>query len=164
MNRKTKEPSLLLVITLFCLFIPVPAFAGTALYTYDDLNRLITIEYDDGTVIDYDYDSAGNRVSKDVYQDSDYDGIANSVEGTDDPDEDGIPNYLDDDSDGDGIPDSVEGGDDPFDPVNTDGTDMPDYLDLDSDNDGWGDAAEVAAGTDPLDPLDHPAGIPTLNE
>ncbi|MBJ2176193.1 DUF11 domain-containing protein [Aureibaculum sp. A20] len=83
-------------------------------------------------------------------------------ESTDDTDT--IPNYLDLDSDGDGIPDNVEaqttsgytvpsGTVDAngvftnyttgFDPVNTDGTDNPDYLDADSDNEGGNDTAEV---------------------
>lgn len=29
-------------------------------YTYDDLNRLIKVEYESGTIIEYEYDSAGN--------------------------------------------------------------------------------------------------------
>lgn len=33
-------------------------------YTYDDLNRLLQVEYDDGTVIEYVYDEVGNRVQK----------------------------------------------------------------------------------------------------
>ncbi len=86
-----------------------------------------------------------------------------------DTDGDGIPNHRDLDSDGDGIPDNIEaqttsgyippnpdspatywankgvnsaylGG---LTPVNTDGTDLPDYLDLDSDNDGIYDAVEA---------------------
>ena len=87
---------------------------------------------------------------------------------TDDTDNDGVDNHLDLDSDNDGIPDNIEaqttqgyvapnaddaatylsnngvnsaylGG---LTPVNTDGTDNPDYLDLDSDNDGIFDIAE----------------------
>ncbi|QKX03820.1 Ig-like domain-containing protein [Aquimarina sp. TRL1] len=81
----------------------------------------------------------------------------------------GLPNCLDLDSDGDGIPDNIEaqsttgyiapngdsaatytanngvnsaylGG---LTPVNTDGTDEPDYLDLDSDNGGANDTVEA---------------------
>ncbi|MFC3974743.1 choice-of-anchor L domain-containing protein, partial [Maribacter confluentis] len=82
---------------------------------------------------------------------------------------DNIPDYLDLDADNDGIPDNVEaqttagyvtpntddsatyivnngvnsaylGG---LIPENTDGTDVPDYLDLDSDNEGGNDTAEA---------------------
>lgn len=70
-------------------------------------------------------------------------------------------NHIDDsledasnpDDDGDGIPDSVEAGmtGDVCAPRNTDGIDVPDYLDLDSDNDGVPDSGEIAAGTDPLE-------------
>ncbi len=43
-----------------------------------------------------------------IIVDSDGDGIIDDVEGTEDLDEDGVPNYLDLDSDGDGIGDSVD--------------------------------------------------------
>ena len=85
-------------------------------------------------------------------------------------DGDSLPDYLDIDADNDGIPDNIEsqptngyvaptgndsdgdGLDDAYDPdeanstpitpVNTDGTDKPDYLDDDSDNDGIPDIKE----------------------
>ncbi len=93
--------------------------------------------------------------------------LANDLDG------DGIPNSKDLDSDNDGIPDNVEaqatvgyiaptgsdtdndGLDDAYDtdnggtalnPVNTDNTDNPDYLDLDSDNDGTFDIVESGGG------------------
>lgn len=93
------------------------------------------------------------------YTDSNGDGIPDVY----DFDNDGIPNFQDLDSDNDGIPDNVEaqpsgtyaepigdGNNDGIDdayaggltPVNTDGTDNPDYLDTDSDNDGVVDAIE----------------------
>lgn len=46
------------------LFSSLLAWAGNVSYTYDDLNRLIRAEYDDGTVIEYTYDAAGNRLSQ----------------------------------------------------------------------------------------------------
>ncbi|MCB0471791.1 MAG: DUF11 domain-containing protein, partial [Flavobacteriaceae bacterium] len=79
-------------------------------------------------------------------------------------DSDSIRDYLDLDSDGDGIPDNVEaqttigyvlptgvynsyGLDNAYltglVPVNTDGTDNPDYLDTDSDNEGANDTTEA---------------------
>ncbi|MEL7020635.1 MAG: hypothetical protein AAGK47_03430, partial [Bacteroidota bacterium] len=91
-----------------------------------------------------------------------------------DPDEDGIPNWLDNDSDGDGIPDYTEVGlaaptgtdsdgdgfDDAHDPdsggematlLDTDGDGYPNFIDIDSDNDGITDNAE--ASPDPLQPI-----------
>lgn len=37
--------------------------ADTATYTYDNLGRLKTVTYSNGTVITYSYDSLGNRTS-----------------------------------------------------------------------------------------------------
>jgi hypothetical protein len=97
-----------------------------------------------------------------------------------DTDGDGVFNHLDLDSDNDGIPDNIEaqttadydapvadlpttyttnkgvnsaylGG---LTPVNTDGTDNPDYLDLNSDNDGSLDIAESGSGLTDTAPLD----------
>ena len=42
-------------------------------------------------------------------QDSDNDGIPDSIEGIKDTDRDGKPNYRDEDSDNDNIPDKIEG-------------------------------------------------------
>ena len=79
--------------------------------------------------------------------DTDGDGIPDSLEGTADPDMDGMPNSSDLDSDGDGVDDSVERrGVCP--PGNSDGDLTPDYLDADSDNDGLTDAEERELGTD----------------
>ena len=114
-----------------------------------------------------DTDEDGVVDSVDI--DDDNDGILDSVEGSGDSDGDGIGNSLDLDSDGDGIPDNVEaqttigysgpnadtssdymtnnglnsaylGG---LNPINTDGTDNPDYLDNDSDNEGALDTVEA---------------------
>lgn len=38
--------------------------AGSVTYTYDTLGRLKTATYSNGTVITYNYDAAGNRVSQ----------------------------------------------------------------------------------------------------
>jgi hypothetical protein len=66
-----------------------------------------------------------------------------------DADGDLRPTFLDEDDDGDGLPDALETG--------SLGTDP---LDADSDGDGFGDGVEHLAGTDPLDPLSHPAAAP----
>ncbi len=74
--------------------------------------------------------------------DCDGDGITNRTEGTDDPDGDGLANYIDTDSDGDGIADAVEGETD------SDGVGVPDYLDDDSDGDGVSDVVEGVGDAD----------------
>ena len=81
---------------------------------------------------DTDADGLVNRIDTD----SDNDGIADGLEGSNDTDADGIPDYLDLDSDDDGISDAIEGGDD------IDGDGVPNYLDLDSDGDGDADSDE----------------------
>lgn len=51
-----------LVIIVTVVFMTVAtAFALSATYTYDDLDRLKSVTYSDGTVIGYDYDKTGNR-------------------------------------------------------------------------------------------------------
>jgi hypothetical protein len=117
-------------------------------------------------------DTDGDGLFNNCDDDSDNDGIPDTVEDTngngnpndDDADGDGIPNYLDLDSDNDGILDLYESGlttaqisaNDPdgngvlngqnpvavATPRNTDGDGVPDYLDLDSDNDGIKDLTE----------------------
>jgi len=120
------------------------ALAAGVSYSYDSLNRLIRAEYTNGTVIAYTFDAVGNRQSvvETAFLDSDGDGIPDVVDGTGDPDLDGLANYLDPDSDGDTLLDSVEVGVDPTEPVDTDGDGTPDYLDLDSDNDGIPDEVD----------------------
>jgi YD repeat-containing protein len=51
------------IITL--LFAPFRAsYAETVNYIYDELNRLMRVEYGNGVVIEYEYDKAGNRLEK----------------------------------------------------------------------------------------------------
>jgi YD repeat-containing protein len=63
-----KKRSVLRETSLTCLLIlmivaavPLLSYAQTATYHYDELNRLIRVQHLDGTVVDYYYDSAGNR-------------------------------------------------------------------------------------------------------
>jgi hypothetical protein len=81
--------------------------------------------------------------------DTDGDGISDSIEGAADPDDDGIPNYLDTDSDDDSIPDGTEyrSNDLNWSDYDSDGT--PNYLDTDSDDDGVSDGEEWDAGQNP---------------
>src|SRR3990172_1244195 len=51
------------LITL--VFASLPAsYAETVNYFYDELNRLIRVEYGNGTVIEYFYDNTGNRTDQ----------------------------------------------------------------------------------------------------
>ena len=58
--------SLSLMTLLIGLSITIPAWAGSADYVYDDLGRLVAINYDDGTTITYSYDNTGNRITRTV--------------------------------------------------------------------------------------------------
>ncbi|MHB8123841.1 MAG: PKD domain-containing protein, partial [Desulfuromonadaceae bacterium] len=51
---------------LSSLLLACAAAAGTAQYTYDGLNRLVQVQYEDGTVIQYTYDAAGNCLVEQV--------------------------------------------------------------------------------------------------
>jgi len=59
-------------------------------------------------------------ITYDTENDADRDGILDREEGQDDPDEDGLDNYIDSDSDGDGVYDITEAGlgTDPYDTAN----------------------------------------------
>jgi YD repeat-containing protein len=48
------------LIALMLAFVSI-SWAVTASYTYDEVNRLVLVEYGDGTAMEYSYDSAGNR-------------------------------------------------------------------------------------------------------
>jgi hypothetical protein len=110
------------------------------------------------------------------YVDSDGDTIPDSIEGTDDPDGDSVPNFMDEDSDGDTFPDAVEAGDDDLctHPANSDwgfdssgnpvGDEVPDFLDEDSDDDELTDAEERECGTNPCDRDTDGDGMTDKNE
>ncbi|HJK93221.1 MAG: hypothetical protein CMN31_04735 [Sandaracinus sp.] len=101
----------------------------------------------------------------DASVDSDGDGIADDLEGTEDLDGDGTPNHLDTDSDGDGIDDATEAGDSPCALRDTDSDGTADWWDLDSDNDGLSDADEVGTyGTDPRNIDSDMDGVTDLGE
>lgn len=87
---------------------------------------------------------AGGRIGNcDPTRDSDGDGIADWLEGTDDFDNDGTPNHLDLDSDNDGADDRFEHqGRPPCENPDADADDVPNWQDLDSDNDGLTDEEE----------------------
>ncbi|MEZ4708393.1 MAG: M4 family metallopeptidase [Caldilineaceae bacterium] len=63
--------------------------------------------------------------------DQDRDLIPDNVEGADDPDGDGIPNYLDIDSNNDGVSDTIEAGDNPQAPRDNNRNGIFDYTEAD---------------------------------
>ena len=68
--------------------------------------------------------------------DSDGDTIPDQLEGSADVDGDTLGNFIDTDSDGNGVSDTEEAGPNPNDPHDSDVDGIPDYLDNDDDNDG----------------------------
>src|ERR1035437_1141653 len=52
-------------LCLMLMTILAIAAAGTS-YSYDSLNRLIRVAYQDGTTVTYKYDASGNRLSQAV--------------------------------------------------------------------------------------------------
>ncbi|MEZ4281639.1 MAG: FG-GAP-like repeat-containing protein [Myxococcota bacterium] len=101
--------------------------------------------------------------------DSDGDGIPDGIEVGDpldprDTDLDTIIDALDPDDDGDGWPTALEDANGNLDWLDddTDGDTIPNYRDSDSDDDGYDDGVEIAAGSDPLDPLSTPPPPPAV--
>lgn len=55
-------------ITVGFLLLPTISFAGSsANFHYDELDRLLWVQYDDGTVISYGHDEIGNRTYQNIY-------------------------------------------------------------------------------------------------
>ncbi|CAM4252777.1 T9SS type B sorting domain-containing protein [Zobellia nedashkovskayae] len=152
-------------------YTPNENFDGTDSFTYTVCDTAgncdtatVTILVTDEVDLDMDDDGILDSF-EDLNLDADNDPATNPT----DTDNDGVPDYLDIDSDDDGIPDNVEaqttidyvapsgvdlngnGVDDAYEnngllgiiPEDTDGDDLPDYVDEDSDNDNIPDRIEA---------------------
>ena len=119
------------------------------------------LDQDDDSILDVHEgsdDADGDGTPNYLDQDSDGDGLADSLEAGDedlmtfprDSDGDGVADFLDSDSDENGIPDQIEVGINPMAPVDFDGDEMPDYVDPDNDGDLISDVEEIG-GLIPLD-------------
>ncbi len=65
MSSKMRHGLLISMTLVAFLFASVIiSYAETTNYIYDELNRLIRVEYGDGSVVEYTYDKAGNRLEK----------------------------------------------------------------------------------------------------
>ena len=62
--RIEKKSFALILIVILPLIYSHASFASSVQYQYDNLHRLISAQYDDGTTIQYTYDAMGNRTSK----------------------------------------------------------------------------------------------------
>ena len=52
------------LLTIILLFLVLAATAQTTRYSYDNLNRLTRVTYANGTIVSYNYDANGNRISE----------------------------------------------------------------------------------------------------
>lgn len=55
--------NLFIIVLMNICFFFIPQ-AEAVQYAYDDMRRLIKVEYEDGTIVDYVYDNIGNRLQK----------------------------------------------------------------------------------------------------
>lgn len=150
-------------------YTPNTGFVGNDTFTYTICDAAANCSTATVTIVvtnamDLDSDDDG---IVDSFEDLDLDGDGDPATNPTDTDEDGFADYLDIDSDNDGIPDNIEaqttqdyippslvdananGLDDAYEggalglfPVDTDGDNLPDYLDDDSDNDNVPDRIE----------------------
>lgn len=151
-------------------YVPNTGFIGTDTFTYTLCDNSGNCDTATVTIVvnpmGVDLDSDDDGIV-DSFEDLNLDGDNDPSTDPTDSDGDGFPDYLDIDSDNDGIPDNVEaqttadyvapsgedtnanGLDDAYEngslgifPVDTDGDNLPDYLDEDSDDDNVPDNIE----------------------
>ncbi len=153
-------------------YVPDANYLGTDAFEYTICDTVgncktavVSVVVVDNTFVDIDTDDDGII---DAFEDLNLDGDNNPETNPTDTDNDGVPDYLDIDSDDDGLPDNIEaqttldyiapsgldannnGLDDVYEvndmlgllPIDTDGDNLPDFLDEDSDNDNVPDNVE----------------------
>ena len=77
-------PSLVVSLAMSLLLIALStvqeSVAAPTRYFYNDLNRLVRVERPEGIVITYTYDAVGNRLTKKVIHDQDFDDAADAMD------------------------------------------------------------------------------------
>ncbi len=69
MASKIRHGLIISITVIALLFASVmTSYPETTTYIYDELNRLIRVVYEDGRIIEYTYDEAGNRLEKRIEQ------------------------------------------------------------------------------------------------
>lgn len=126
-------------LSLFLLGLSLSQQAQAIIYSYDNLGRLVSVNYGNNLSLAYSYDAAGNILSS-------------TSQGTSqqDTDNDGIPDDLDSDDDNDGMPDTWELA------YGLNPLDAKDKF-LDKDTDGFTNFAEYLANTIPTDKNNYPS-------
>lgn len=146
-GTRDAEPGMLYSASFYLACMPGPMTVDRDQDGVPDVEDLCP-DVPNGVELDTDLDGIGDSCDLDA----DGDGIPDSNDPSLlDTDNDGVPNAIDDDIDGDGIPNAI----DPW-PFDTDNDGIRNSVDEDDDGDGVLDVDELAAGTDPLDPLHFP--------
>lgn len=145
-TKKSRQPWVRRnIIGFFTSLLTQSALAAVTIdYSYDDLNRLQTVTRNDGPVVGYQYDAAGNFTTQ---------GVSNS------PDTDGdlLANFADPDDDNDGMPDAweIQYGLNPLNSADAG---------LDADGDGVTNLAEYQANSNPLQPPNTSVAVTAVPE
>ncbi len=70
MPSKIRHVLIVTIVAIGLLFTSIIISYSQTVYFYDELNRLKWVEYGDGVIIEYGYDSAGNRLTLTITQDA----------------------------------------------------------------------------------------------